>query len=534
MSADCIPFSAIPHTSRLFQHFIFEHTQVSRFYPHRPTVADVAAHARKLSTQFPEERRTQIADILERQNRSLGSSQVTFDAIGRLRQGAVAVISGQQVGLFGGPLYSLLKAVHAVALARELTERGIDAVPLFWLATEDHDLAEINHTIVPHAGRLHEFASSAAGGPDQPVGEIKLTAETQNMVAEFVSVLREGEVADAVRDSYAAGETYGSAFGKLFARLFAEHGLVLVDPLDTELHAIAGPLLVNALKDADQLDAALLARGKQLRDAGYHEQVKVTPSSTLLFSLQGDKRTVIHLAGENFMIGAQIVPREELLARVSEHPEEFSANVLLRPVMQDWLFPTAAYLGGPAELAYFAQCNVVYEKLLGRTTPVLHRLSATIISGRMDRLLRRYRLTIPDLFRGAEHLRETLAARVLPAGLQQLFLSSFDNLESMLQELTTDLDKLDHTLVDAAERAGRKMHYQLTRLSAKAARAELRRNQQLVVDSDLIETELFPSHDMQERSIPGVYFLAQHGLGLIDTLIGVARAHCPGHQLVRL
>ncbi|HEX8927039.1 MAG TPA: bacillithiol biosynthesis cysteine-adding enzyme BshC, partial [Terriglobales bacterium] len=334
--------------------------------------------------------------------------------------------------------------------------------------------------------------------------------------------------------SYAEGETYGSAFGKLFARLFAEYGLVLVNPLDSELHAIAGPLMVKALKQADELDSALLTRGKQLRDAGYHEQVKVTPSSTLLFSIQGGKRTVIHLAGENFMIGAKIVAREELLARVAEHPEEFSANVLLRPVMQDWLFPTAAYLGGPAEVAYFAQANVLYEKLLGQTTPVLPRLSATIISGRMERLLRRYHLSIPDLFHGSEHLRETLAARVLPAGLQQLFLSSFDNLESMLHELTTDLDKLDHTLVDAAERAGRKMHYQLTRLSAKAARAELRRNQQLVIDSDLIETELYPNRDMQERSIPGVYFLAQHGAGLIETLIGLASAHCPGHQLVRV
>ena len=202
--------------------------------------------------------------------------------------------------------------------------------------------------------------------------------------------------------------------------------------------------------------------------------------------------------------------------------------------MQDWLFPTAAYLGGPAELAYFAQCNVVYDRLLGRTTPVLPRLSATIINGHMDRLLRRYHLNIPDLFHGSEHLRETLAARVLPAGLQQLFLSGFDNLDSMLHEIKTDLGKLDHTLVDAAERAGRKMHYQLTRLSAKAARAELRRNQQLITDADLIETELFPNRDMQERAIPGVYFLAQHGLGLIDTLSGVASAHCPGHQLVRV
>ncbi|HUO61631.1 MAG TPA: bacillithiol biosynthesis cysteine-adding enzyme BshC [Candidatus Acidoferrales bacterium] len=534
MSADCIPFSAIPHTSRLFQHFLFDYAQVSRFYPHRPTAAEVSAYARGLATKYPAERRERIAAILERQNREFGSSAATMEAIGRLRRGAVAVISGQQVGLFGGPLYSLLKAVHAVALARELTEQGVDAVPIFWLATEDHDLAEINHTVLPHSGKLHEFVSAAAGGPDQPVGEIQLTAETQPMVAEFASLLGDDQIAEAVKASYAEGESYGSAFGKLFARLFADHGFILVNPLDAELHAIAGPLMVNALTHADDLDSALLARGKQLRDAGYHEQVKVTPSSTLLFSLQGDKRTVIHLAGENFMIGAQIVKREELLARVAARPEEFSANVLLRPVVQDWLFPTAAYLGGPAELAYFAQCNVVYVRLLGRTTPVLPRLSATIINGRTDRLLRRYRLSIPDLFHGSEHLRETLAARVLPAGLQQLFLSSFDNLDSMLHELKTDLDRLDHTLFDAAERAGRKMHYQLTRLSAKAARAELRRNQQLITDSALIETELFPKREMQERTIPGVYFLAQHGPSLIDKLIDVAGAHCPGHQLVRV
>jgi len=183
VSADCIPFSSIPHSSRLFRDFIFEHSQVSRFYPHRPAVGDVAQHALQLGATFPAERRQKIASILERQNKGFGSSQGTFDAIARLRTGAVAVISGQQVGLFGGPLYSLLKAAHVVALARELSEQGIDAVPIFWLATEDHDLAEINHTVLPHAGKLREFASTAAGGPDQPVGEIRLTAETEGMVA---------------------------------------------------------------------------------------------------------------------------------------------------------------------------------------------------------------------------------------------------------------------------------------------------------------------------------------------------------------
>jgi len=146
LSHDCIPFSAIPHTTSIFQDFLFHHKKVSRFYPHEPSVAAVAEYARGL--EFPAERRARVADVLARQNRAWGAGEKALASIERLRKGAVAVVSGQQVGLFGGPLYSVLKAVSAVQLAAELAAQGIDAVPVFWLATEDHDLAEVNHTFL--------------------------------------------------------------------------------------------------------------------------------------------------------------------------------------------------------------------------------------------------------------------------------------------------------------------------------------------------------------------------------------------------
>lgn len=510
---------------------MFHHQRVAQFYPHGPTVADVAAYARALD--FPAERRARVASVLARQNSAFGAGEATVAAINRLAKGAVAVVSGQQVGLFGGPFYSVLKAVSALQLASELTAKGIDAVPVFWLATEDHDLAEVNHAFFAVGGtELRRLTSNSRTAGEPPVGRVKFGGEIEALAAEAASLLPHDGVARALKDSYREGETYGSAFARLFARLFHDSGLILLDPLDAELHAICGGVMVAAAERAAEIDEALLLRGKQLHDAGYHEQVKVTAESTLLFSLEGSERRVLHLAGDDFMIGTKRIPRREMLERIRQAPEEFSPNVLLRPLMQDTLLPTVAYFGGAAEVAYFAQVEVVYSKLLGHVTPILPRLSATVVNSRMRKLLQRYRIGIPDLFHGVEQLREVLAASVLPPELQQKFGETEDTVAQLLGDLQKQLRALDPTLVDAAERAGRKMQYQVSRLAGKAARAELRRNEQLDRDAAEILTMLFPLKSLQERTIPGIYMLAANGQSLLDHLREVAATHCPGHHLV--
>jgi uncharacterized protein YllA (UPF0747 family) len=222
-----------------------------------------------------------------------------------------------------------------------------------------------------------------------------------------------------------------------------------------------------------------------------------------------------------------------MLDRIAAHPEQFSANVLLRPVMQDYLFPTAVYFGGPAEIAYFAQAGVVYEKLLGRATPVLPRLSATIISPAMSELLERYGLSFSDLFHGSARVCELLASRTLGAGLQKALRESRESLQSHLEELRAELAKLEPTLVDAAARSERKMLYQLQKIGNKAARAELRQNARLSRDGHGVLTELFPHKELQERVLPGIYFLARYGPELIGVLKQAAAGQCPGHQIIR-
>ncbi len=541
MNTDCIRFDQVPHSSKLFLDFL-AHAPAQASYYASHTISAVAEYAGSL--RFDGQRRRAVAEVLERQNRQWEGSPATFESIARFRAGAVAVVSGQQVGLLGGPLYSILKAAAALQLAAELSARGIDAVPVFWLATEDHDLAEVNQVALPGPDGRFENATlslaptgESAGRTDSaahlPVGQVRFGPEVEPLVERTCQLLSP-EIGAMLRSSYRPGESFGSAFGRLFSKLFAGTGLILLQPLDREVHALAAPLLLQAAQSAQELDQELLRRGRQLRNAGYHEQVKVTASSTLLFVLQDGDRTVMHTAGDDFLVGAQRLSRAEVFRRLQEDPGQFSPNVLLRPVVQDYLLPTVAYFGGPAEIAYFAQAGVVYQRLLGRVTPVLPRLSATVVNRHMQRLLDRYGLQLPDLFAGETKLREKIASRVLPPALREQFEQSAQSVEKSVNGLTGLLKDLDATLAPAAEKAGRKMQYQLQRLAGRAARAELRKQEQLARDAAELMNGLLPGGHLQERTVPGILALGEHGLGLREKLVELASAHCPGHYVFRV
>ena len=534
MNADCIRFDQVPHSSKLFLDFLAHSPAQAPFYAAH-TISAVAEYARSLG--FDAQRRRAVADVLERQNREWEGSQATLASIERFRAGAVAVVSGQQVGLFGGPFYSILKAASALQLASE--SRPGASMPCRSSGWRPRITIWRRSTRSPFpatmaASRwLLSDGAIARGAANSPVGQVRFGAEIGPLV-EKVSQLLSGELSAMLRSSYRAGETFGSAFGRLFSKLFAGTGLILMQPLEREVHALAAPVLLQAAQAAQELNQELLRRGQQLRNAGYHEQVKVTASSTLLFVFQDGERTVMHTAGDDFLVGAQRLSREEVLRRLREHPEQFSPNVLLRPVVQDYLLPTVAYFGGPAEIAYFAQAAVVYGRLLGRVTPVLPRLSATMVNTRMQRLLDRYGLQLPDLFDGEEKLRERIARRVLPAALQEQLEKARQAVEREVNGLTEQLKALDATLAPAAEKAGRKMQYQLQRLAGKASRAELRKHEQLARHAAELMNGLFPGGHLQERTVPGILVLSEHGLDLLPKLVDLASAHCPGHYVFRV
>src|SRR5207245_4433439 len=352
---DCrsLPFRQLPHQPKLFLEYLDHFEKVKSFYQHPPTMPTVARVARKID--YLDERRAGVASVLRKQNAAFGAGAETNANLDQLTNGAVAVVSGQQVGLFGGPAYAVYKALTAIEIAGELTRSGMEAVPVFWMATEDHDLEEVQHVTWFDAGKLIHFQMPAPAEAGKPVGRIALGAEVESLTRKAAEILEKdgGDLlAQYLIESYKAEETYGSAFGKLFARLFAQQGLILMDPLDEELHKVAAPLYQHALAERDVLNEKLLQRTKELDRAGFAAQVKVTSKSTLLFYLGDGARQVITTRNGKLRAGEKTWAQDEPLRLTHAQPEKFSPNALFRPVMQDFLLPTVASIAGAVEISY--------------------------------------------------------------------------------------------------------------------------------------------------------------------------------------
>ena len=542
MKAHCLPFSQIPHTTRLFSDFLAYSPEVQSYYPRSPYFPEwVRDESRRIS--YDGVRRERVTAVLERQNKSWEASAKTMANLDRLCKGAAAVVTGQQVGLFGGPMFAIYKALTAVKLAEEATAKGVDTVPVFWLATYDHDLAEVNHVSIPRPdGTLQALTTSSHGVEGAQVGTVHLGDEIGPIVEQAATLLGDSEAVQFLRECYRPKETLGSAFARLYARIFAEWGVIVMDPSDPELKQVAAPIYRAAIERSDELATALLSRGQALEAAGYHQQVKVMESSVLLFTTRDGARVPIlrrhngvdwefAVGGES---GSDKLSTAELVAQIDAHPEQFSPNVLLRPIVEDYLLPTLCYTGGAAETAYFAQAGAVFGALLGRVTPMVPRFSATIVEPKVQRLLEKHGIAFTEVFDGPETLRREIASRSLPGDLKAAFEMAKTSFDSNFSTVKEKLEKLDRTLVDAAETARSKMQHQLEKLYAQAARAESQKGELVSRHADYISESLYPDKGLQERGIGGIYFLARYGRDLLQQLYGAMHSDCHDHQILEL
>jgi bacillithiol biosynthesis cysteine-adding enzyme BshC len=537
MGCVSIPFRRLPHQPKLFVRLIEDFSSVKKFYAHPPNM-DAVKHV-AASLEYPAERRREVAGILREQNAALGAGAATRSNLEKFERGAVAVVSGQQVGLFGGPAYAVYKALTAIRLAEELSDAGIPAVPIFWMATEDHDLDEVRHVTWFESGKLTRFelpADEAAAG--RPVGQVQLGAAIEENVKKAVELLSgpaSETISQILQTSYRAGETYGGAFGNLFARLFADQGLILLDPLDARLHRIAAPLYKKAIEDRDELNEKLLQRGKELEGSGYDVQVKVTAKSTLLFTIREGVRQPVVASNSHFQSGDATWTREDALRMADASPETFSANALFRPVVQDYLLPTAAYLGGPAEIAYFAQSSVIYEHVLGRMPVVLPRAGFTILDAKAEKLLQKYGLCIENLWAGPQELRRKMESVSVPTELAENFDRDKAQVESTLAELGGQIEKLDPTLAGAVSTARNKIGFQLEKLRRKTGRSLDQKTGLLAEHERFLENLLFPDKQLQSRELCFLPFLARWGMDGLSELQKLSGSDTLGeHRIVRI
>src|SRR5437867_1212068 len=418
-----IPFGSLPSMSALFLDYINDSSRVREFYRQDYSLEAVVSFARQRPALDRAHRET-LCTVLDAQQRQWGANPSSVE---KLRAGAVAVICGQQPGLFTGPNYTILKAITAIKLARALGDRGVTAVPVFWIAAEDHDYQEI----------------------------------------EWAAVLDRDSAVQQVR----------------------------VD-----------------LSNPESRPSALLARNRDLSKAGYHEQVKIDEDFSGFFAYRGTSR--------------QPVRPEELSTDLWLSP-----NVLVRPAMQDAIFPTAAYVGGPAEIAYFGQAAAVYEVLGRAVPPVVPRISATILEPRVARALKKYNMEFTDVFRGRDFMRRQ-AVRTVQA--VDIFDRARDRMVSELESIRPALDAVDSTLAGALDTARQKILHQVETLRTKFVNAEARRNETLERHLETIGNSLFPEKKLQERVLNITSFLVRYGLAFLPRLEETLSLDSRAHQVVEI
>src|SRR6266481_2968013 len=411
MECTCVRHTELPHATKLFTDLTYYFDRVRAFYPYSPHDPESYAAAARQVNLSPE-RRAALVSVLRQQN----GPGASLDLLAK--PGTVAVVTGQQVGLFSGPAYTVYKALTAARLARELTARGIPAVPVFWLATEDHDFAEVNHAwVFDRQHRPVKLAVNGAAVPNQPVGEVRLNAIPIDALRESLREFPFGaEVADRVARAYVPGRTLGEAFGALLRDLLGAFDILQIDPMASGVRELATPTIRAALAQAPELKRLVLERNRELNSAGYHAQVHVEDETSFFFLLDNGRRIALRKHNGNYLSSDARFTPEDLM----ESANRISPNALLRPVVQDSILPTVAYIGGPAELAYLAQAEVLYRVLLGRMPVVLHRSGFTIIDERTRKLMTRYGLSLGDFFHGEDMLRQRISAALVPPRLSSI------------------------------------------------------------------------------------------------------------------
>ena len=543
MGCHCVPYARLPNTSQLFLDYVDRFERVESFYngsPFNPSSFVSVAQALGYSPSL----RADIVRILSRQNEAFGAGDLTRSNLRRLGEPeTLAVVTGQQVGFLSGPAFTLYKALTAVRLAERLTEQGLPSVPVFWLATEDHDLEEVAATTVLDDD--HNLVGLRDTGvrpaPQSSVGYVQLSAAVTETLDTLGASLPAGEARDRLlsdlREAYQPGVTWGHAFAKFMARVFSPWGVILLDALDPEIHHLAAPLYTKSVVEAQDLNGRLLQRSHALVSAGYHAQVHVGPDSSLLFMAEEGNRLPLRLAdgGNRFKLDeGDSFSAEDARRRTEAQPEDVTPNALFRPVVQDCLLPTVAYVAGPAEVAYHAQSSVLYPRFERPQPVIFPRASFTLVDPRTDRLLRKYNLKVDDVWQGGASLEQKIAATGFSEGWRERLDQSERDIKLVMDSLRHDIQLIDPTLLDSLKDARERTLHQFERLKGKVTRAAFAKSEILGRHEKALTSFLMPGGELQERGVSGVYFLGRAGYDLLGQLLAVIPLELARHQILPL
>jgi len=528
MEFHCIDLSKLHASNSLFLNYAKNFENVSDWYTAPPVDSQGwQRRAEQVSRQagFP---RSSLIEILTRYNSDLGAGEPTFRNLQRLaKDDAVAVVSGQQVSLFGGPAYSVYKAASAVQFAAQLRAQGTPAVPVFWLAANDSDFEEIRtaHFLNKKGEELALRLSDSRQDLNQMTGSISLRdvdALSAGLADSFQELDFGQQTLASLAAAYDKDSTLGRAFGVWLSSLFREHGLIILDPTLPSINSRLAGFYSTCVSRRKEIVNSLVDRSQTIRNAGFAPQVSLDESEGLLFLVDGQRRTKLKFQNGRYQAKGIVDTRmseTELLQLAGSQPDRLSPGVLVRPLLQDFLLPTLAYIGGPAEVAYFAQLHAI-GRFWDRDLLILPRSSLTLVDRKSQRLLRKYDLSVEDVLLGSlQSLGERIVRTSEAAGLLVELETLQEGLRDRLTALEARLKGIDASVAGMLPGVREKVSYQLGKLSARFVQNQRQRQPSLEHHLQHLRSRLAPGGAPQERVLSFSQFEAEEGNTLLERLL---------------
>lgn len=540
LNATGVDVRAFPWIRPLAGDYAYNFTKVGELYAGNP--ADPAAWGEAVArAQDKHRNRAALVAVLQAQQDARNAPPAARDAAARLADAAsVAVVTGQQAGVFGGPLFTLLKALTALQLARRTArDLRVPAVAVFWVDAEDHDWKEVQSCTVLDSEFQPRTVTLAdlEGAGELPIAQLTLGPAVEQTVDELAAILQQteftpGVIAD-IRAAWKPGVGMARAFATWLEALLGPHGLVVYESADRAAKPLAAEVFARELSAPGRTAALAAKAGEALAATGHAPQVVPQPDSVSLFRLNGG-RTPIKKQGDQLVIGDSTHSSEELAREATTNPERFSPNVLLRPIVQDTLFPTIAYVAGPSELAYLGQLRGVYAEFGAPMPLMVPRSTATLLDSGAARFLAKYAVPFLDLRTPDESALNKLLQSQLPASIEQSLRDAVAQTQQAMGRVVDALPSLDPTLQGAARTTLGKMEHELQSLHTKVIHAAKRRDETLRRQFVRAQAQAFPHGHPQERTLGVIYFLNKYGPGVVELLLEELPVDFGQHWLVTL
>ena len=519
--------------------YAFNFQKLSQLYAGDPAKPDSWRQA--IARVHSQPRDPAIAGVIATQQAARGAPPRAQEAAARLADPrAVVIATGQQAGVFGGPLFTLLKAATAIQLATTITrEHNVPAVPVFWVDAEDHDWQEIRSCTILDAEFQPKTITlpNVEGAGELPIAQLtlddRINAAINDLLATLPTTDFTTELGDTIRRAYRPRAKMAEAFSTWIESILGPHGLVVFEAADPAAKSLAAPVFVRELESPGRTAALAASGGERLRALGHQPQVAPQEGSVSLFHLDG-ARQPIRREGDQFFVGDTPVTLKSLLDEARTNPGRFSPNVLLRPLVQDTLFPTICYVSGPSELAYLGQLREVYEHFDIPMPLIYPRASATLIDGSASRFLNKHQMPLDALRSQDESALNQLLQSQLPPEIEESLKNAEDTLRGALQRVIDAMRALDPTLAGAAKTTMGKMEHDLKSLQGKVIQAAKRRDETLRRQFVRAQAQIFPLGHPQERTLTLVYFINRYGPGLVDTLLRTLPMELGRHWVVTL